>query len=157
MTLEPVRRDRVGGAAYDADVADPDRLALVLAVTRAPARDVSQPERVLRLLETRDPQAVLDELRGGAVELPLGPDALVEAARQDISKWLATGMTITNILDLAYPFTLAEVREAPALLYAEGSLRQHDLGVCVVGTRRLDVLDAVSRIIEDRQTLALRW
>lgn len=138
MMLEPVRRNRVGGAVYDADVADPDRLALVLAVTRAPARDVSQPERVLRLLETRDPQAVLDELRGGAVELPLGPDALVEAARQDISKWLATGMTITSILDPAYPTTLAEVREAPALLYAEGSLRQHDLGVCVVGTRRLD-------------------
>lgn len=138
MTLEPVRRNRVGGAAYDAGVADLDRLALVLAVTRAPARDVSQPERVLRLLETRDPQAVLDELRGSAVELPLGPDALVEASRQDISKWLATGMTITSILDPAYPTTLAEVREAPALLYAEGSLRQHDLGVCVVGTRRLD-------------------
>ncbi|AVM61069.1 hypothetical protein [Actinomyces sp. oral taxon 897] len=83
-------------------MADLDRLALVLAVTRAPARDVSQPERVLRLLETRDPQAVLDELRGGAVELPLGPDALVEAARQDI-------------------------------------------------------LDAVSRLIEDRRTLAIRW
>ena len=101
MTLEPVHRNHVGGAAYDADVADLDRLALTLAVTRAPARDVSQPERVLRLLETRDPQAVLDELRGGAVELPLGPDALVEAARQDISKWLATGMTITSILDPA--------------------------------------------------------
>ena len=111
-----------------------ETLAQVLAITRIKKRGLSQPDRVQALLDSGDPATVLADLTGPA----LLDDPLLVQARQDINDWTRQGMSITSVLSDHYPTRLRDVREAPALLYHQGTLTPDDQGVCVVGSRDAD-------------------
>ena len=116
-----------------------ETLATVLAVTRVKAR-LPQPERVQELLAAGDPGEVLDSIS----QRTLFDDPVLERARRDVEEWTGRGMGVVSVLSEAYPARLRDVREAPALLYYEGSLAAGDQGVCVVGSRDAD--DAALRV-----------
>lgn len=111
-----------------------ETLAQVLAITRIKKRGLSQPDRVQALLDSGDPATVLADLTGPAL---LDHPLLVQA-RQDINNWTRQGMGITSVLSDQYPTRLRDVREAPALLYHQGTLTPDDQGVSVVGSRDAD-------------------
>lgn len=105
-----------------------------VAIIRAVQRSFPQPERVVQLLESRDPSAVLAELYEDGLFNPELDQARADA-NSDITEWIAEGYSITSILDSSYPVRLASVREAPALIFSEGRLDHNDVGVSVVGSR----------------------
>lgn len=111
-----------------------ETLAEVLAVTRARKRGVTQPDRVQELLTTGDPGRVL----AGLVGEGLLDDPLLTTARRDVEAWINEGMSMVSVLSPDYPSRLRDVREAPALLYYQGTLDPRDQGVCVVGSRQAD-------------------
>lgn len=108
-----------------------EHLAQILALTRISNREVTQPQRVI---------ALLDSGVEGALEL-VDPNVLTPQievfgrARADIGSWLADGIQIVSIEDDLYPHQLAQVREAPALIYCQGELVAEDRAVAVVGSR----------------------
>lgn len=106
-------------------------LADFVAVLRVQNSEVSQPERVLRLLATEDPRRVLDGIRPPSLFDDDAPAMIAE-----VESWLRAGYSVTTILDDDYPTRLREVREAPALVFTIGDLHAPDVGVSVVGTRK---------------------
>ena len=118
------------------------RTAQVLRLVHADL-DISQTERVDRLVSAGDPLTVLREQ--GVVGSR--PDFSAEIAT--ISDWRAQGFGITDVLDEDYPALLSEVREAPGVIYWQGSLRPAEMGVCIVGSR-----DATSSVLDETYKLA---
>lgn len=118
------------------------RTAQVLRLVHADL-DISQTERIDRLVSAGDPLTVLREQ--GVVGS--GPDFSAEIAT--ISDWRAQGFGITDVLDEEYPALLSEVREAPGVIYWQGSLRPAEMGVCIVGSR-----DATSSVLDETYKLA---
>lgn len=118
------------------------RTAQVLRLVHADL-DISQTERVDRLVSAGDPLAVLREQ--GVVGSR--PDFSAEIAT--ISDWRAQGFGITDVLDEEYPALLSEVREAPGVIYWQGSLRPAEIGVCIVGSR-----NATSSVLDETYKLA---
>lgn len=119
-----------------------ERTAQVLRLVHADL-DISQTERIDRLVSAGDPLAVLRE--HGVVGSR--PDFSAEIAT--ISDWRAQGFGITDVLDEDYPALLSEVREAPGVIYWQGSLRPAEMGVCIVGSR-----DATSSVLDETYKLA---
>lgn len=118
------------------------RTAQVLRLVHADL-DISQTERIDRLVSAGDPLTVLREQ--GVVGSR--PDFSAEIAT--ISDWRAQGFGITDVLDEEYPALLSEVREAPGVIYWQGSLRPAEMGVCIVGSR-----DATSSVLDETYKLA---
>lgn len=118
------------------------RTAQVLRLVHADL-DISQTERIDRLVSAGDPLTVLREhgVVGSA------PDFSAEIAT--ISEWRAQGFGITDVLDEDYPALLSEVREAPGVIYWQGSLRPAEMGVCIVGSR-----NATSSVLDETYKLA---
>ncbi|MBW3068971.1 DNA protecting protein DprA [Actinomyces sp. 594] len=128
-----------------------ETLATILAITRARKPGLSQPDRVQTLLDSADPERVLEQLTSPA----LLDDPLLEQARQDVDRWTGQGMKMVSVLSDQYPRRLRDVREAPALLWFQGDLQADDQGVCVVGSRQadaaaLDVASYVSAALVDQ-------
>lgn len=119
-----------------------ERTAQVLRLVHADL-DISQTERIDRLVSAGDPLTVLRE--HGVVGSR--PDFSAEIAT--ISDWRAQGFGITDVLDEDYPALLSEVREAPGVIYWQGSLRPAEMGVCIVGSR-----DATSSVLDETYKLA---
>lgn len=118
------------------------RTAQVLRLVHADL-DISQTERIDRLVSAGDPLTVLREQ--GVVGSR--PDFSAEIAA--ISEWRAQGFGITDVLDEDYPALLSEVREAPGVIYWQGSLRPAEMGVCIVGSR-----NATSSVLDETYKLA---
>ena len=118
------------------------RTAQVLRLVHADL-DISQTERIDRLVSAGDPLTVLRE--HGVVGSR--PDFSAEIAT--ISDWRAQGFGITDVLDEDYPALLSEVREAPGVIYWQGSLRPAEIGVCIVGSR-----NATSSVLDETYKLA---
>ena len=118
------------------------RTAQVLRLVHADL-DISQTERIDRLVSASDPLTVLRE--HGVVGSR--PDFSAEIAT--ISDWRAQGFGITDVLDEDYPALLSEVREAPGVIYWQGSLRPAEMGVCIVGSR-----NATSSVLDETYKLA---
>ncbi|HTT04903.1 MAG TPA: DNA-processing protein DprA [Steroidobacteraceae bacterium] len=122
-----------------------DELDCALAVGRAPGLTAA---RLRSALQRLPPSAGLSALIGlpprrlRSLQLPQGavaalalPDAALLAA--DRSRVAACGITLLHALDARYPPQLAEIPDAPALLYLRGD--SHCLGaaqLAIVGTRR---------------------
>jgi DNA processing protein len=69
------------------------------------------------------------------IDVPGESDPLQQAA-EDITTWVTSGLTFTTVLDSSYPDRLRGIHEAPPVLFARGDLRQQDLAVSVVGSRK---------------------
>lgn len=121
-----------------------DYLSDVLALTRIPNRDVSQPQRVIELLVS-GLQGALDLVDPGTLT---PPKEIFDAARCDMKSWLADGIKVVCVTEDQYPRELVQVREAPALLYYEGNLAGNDRAIAVVGSRKASqrALNNASRI-----------
>lgn len=63
----------------------------------------------------------------------LNPD--LDHARDDVRAWTGAGYRLVTVLDAEYPSRLLGIRETPPFLFYEGTLREPEEGVSVVGSR----------------------
>ena len=117
---------------YEMDFPSRQALIGVIAAVRAKS-PLSQPARVDILL-TQGLDALLEEVFGAALFHP-ERDAALDQAERDLSSWREKGYQVTSILEPTYPYHLAGVHEAPAVLFSVGALNPVDNGVSVVGSR----------------------
>ena len=59
-----------------------------------------------------------------------------EAARAELRTWADTGLDFISVLDERYPNRLRQVVDMPPFLFADGTMKQDELGVSVVGSRK---------------------
>lgn len=104
--------------------------------------DQSQTEKVASLLVTGSPALVAAE---ADVELAGNLDSYLD----HLDHLQSRGFRAINILDKRYPQLLREVREAPAVVFTEGSLEPDEVGVSIVGSR-----DASSEALHASHQLA---
>lgn len=79
--------------------------------------------------------AILDEMASDALFVAPDLDADLELARTDVQAWDKSGYRLVTVLDAEYPSSLLGIREVPPFLFYEGSLREPDAGMSVVGSR----------------------
>lgn len=101
----------------------------------------------------------------GEDEVPPSPERraalskAADAARAEVAGWRERGLDFVSVLDPRYPNRLRQVADMPPFLFADGTLRQDELGVSVVGTREAtdDALafarDAASMLVAERFTV----
>ncbi|EPD27241.1 MULTISPECIES: DNA-processing protein DprA [Actinotignum] len=108
------------------------QLVDILALARKTNKKITQPVRLATLLyEGID--AALMEVDPGALQ----PCQLErEQAAHDIATWNERGINILSVVDHDYPQYLAQVREAPLLIYYEGKIEPVDRAVAIVGSRQ---------------------
>lgn len=110
-------------------------LAALLTLLRRRAGDAGWSEIAARVVATGSAVAVL----GGTTEDALFASPEVEAALQvateDVKEWNTVGNRVVTVIDEDYPARLVDIRETPPFLFYEGSLRQSDNGMSVVGSR----------------------
>jgi DNA processing protein len=58
------------------------------------------------------------------------------SAEGEVMKWSDEGLDFISVLDERYPNRLRQVVDLPPFLFAKGALRQDDMGVSVVGSRK---------------------
>lgn len=82
-----------------------------------------------------------------------------QSARVRLRTWSDGGLDFISVLDPRYPNRLRQVVDMPPFLFAEGALRQDELGVSVVGSRRAseDALafarETASMLVHDNLTV----
>lgn len=102
-------RRRSGGASWSEIAAEVAAAGSALALLNEPAEDA--------LFASPD----------------LEPD--LEHARDDVRAWTSAGYRLVTVLDAEYPSRLLGIRETPPFLFYEGTLREPEEGVSVVGSR----------------------
>ena len=102
-------RRRSGGASWNEIAAEVAAAGSALALLNEPAEDA--------LFASPD----------------LEPDH--EHARDDVRAWTGAGYRLVTVLDAEYPSRLLGIRETPPFLFYEGTLRELEEGVSVVGSR----------------------
>lgn len=108
------------------------QLADILALARKTNKKIAQPVRLATLLyEGID--AALMEVDPGAL-LPCQLER--EQAAHDIATWQERDIKIVSVLDHDYPQYLAQIRDAPLLIYYEGRIEPVDRAVAIVGSRQ---------------------
>ncbi len=111
-----------------------EQAALVALLQTRPDK-MSWLEITAKVLEAGSALAVWE--RHAPATLPgLVHDDALEAADQEITRWLAQGSTFLTVLDGDYPARLLGVHQAPPVLFARGELRPDDPAVSVVGSRK---------------------
>lgn len=101
---------------------------------------LTQPARVQRLLANGEPRELLIELDP---QLPMD-----DAIEDEVRGWL-DGFRVTTILERGYPDLLAQVHEAPAMIFTLGHLISDDRGVSIIGSR-----DASSHALHNARGVA---
>lgn len=59
----------------------------------------------------------------------------LESASREVVEWRERGLDFVSVLDSRYPNRLRQVVDMPPFLFADGTLRQDELGASVVGSR----------------------
>ena len=69
-------------------------------------------------------------------------------AEDEVREWKDQGLDFVSVLDGRYPNRLREVVDMPPFLFSSGTLKQDDLGVSVVGSRKAskEALDFASDV-----------
>lgn len=112
-----------------------ERAALV-ALLRVRPQGMRWGEITTEVLSSGSAQEVWDRLVPATLTPMPGESDPVEAAAHDIRVWTGHGHTFLTVLDEEYPARLRGVHQAPPVLFARGSLVQHDVAVSVVGSRK---------------------
>lgn len=60
----------------------------------------------------------------------------ITTAAEDIAGWTQDGTRFLTVLDSDYPARLRSIHQAPPVLFTRGGLRDNDLAVSVVGSRK---------------------
>ncbi len=79
--------------------------------------------------------ALLDESAEDALFASPDVEPDLEQARADVRRWAEAGLQWATVLDAHYPAQLLGIREIPPFLFYEGTLRDVDEGMSVVGSR----------------------
>lgn len=134
--------------------------AALIALLQTRPQGVSWPEITAKVLEAGSALSVWDQLQPAVLmEVPGEPDP-VETARDEISRWMAEGITVLTFLDAEYPDRLRSIHQAPPVLFARGSLLRDDIAVSVVGSRAasprgLEIAASVARELVAREITVL--
>lgn len=118
------------------------------------ANDVSRNGSALRVLNHEmDPihNPLIDEPNSedyetsltlfGEGDIPPSPERKKElhtafvAAQREVNEWADRGLDFVSVLDERYPNRLRQIVDMPPFLFADGILKQDELGVSVVGSR----------------------
>lgn len=76
-------------------------------------------------------------------------------AEDEVREWKDQGLDFVSVLDGRYPNRLREVVDMPPFLFSSGTLKQDDLGVSVVGSRKaskeaLEFASDISAMLVDK-------
>jgi DNA processing protein len=113
---------------------DRERAALV-ALLRTRPDGLTWPEIAAEVADARSAHAVWDKRRSPDLFADdTAADALTEAVN-DIDSWQRADFRFLTFMDSEYPKQLLEVHQLPPVLFTKGTLRPHELGVSVVGSR----------------------
>jgi DNA processing protein len=105
-----------------------DESAATVALLRAPRR---APRHYADLIEEAgSPSAVLEQEYGLLAKQELA------AARDEVARWEARGITLLGVLDPGYPENLRGVHDRPPLIFVNGALESSDArSIAVIGAR----------------------
>ncbi|HEX3785936.1 MAG TPA: DNA-processing protein DprA [Pseudonocardiaceae bacterium] len=113
---------------------DRERAALVALLKTRPD-GLTWPEVAAEVADTRSAQAIWDKHQSPDLFTEnTSTDALTEAL-DDVHRWQQADFRFLTFMDREYPQQLLEVHQFPPVLFTQGVLRQHELGVSVVGSR----------------------
>lgn len=110
-------------------------LAALLALLRWRPGGASWSEIAVNVADAGSAVALLNTPTDGALFVTPEVDTEFERALSDVQSWRAAGYRIVTVLDSGYPERLLDIRETPPFLFYEGTLREHDEGMSVVGSR----------------------
>ena len=110
-------------------------LAALLTLLRRKSRGASWNEIAVEVAAAGSALALLNEPADDELFAApdLGPD--LQRARDDVGAWTSAGYQFVTVLDPEYPARLLGIRETPPFLFYEGTLREPEEGVSVVGSR----------------------
>ncbi len=135
-------------------VVDQERVALFALLKIRPER-MSWPELASEVAFLGTATAVLEERTAqGLLPDPAVVAALDEAA-EELTTWEQQGLRLVTVLDTDYPRRLLDIRETPPFLFVDGSLRQDEAGMSVVGSRHasdrgLNMATAAAEMLVDK-------
>ncbi|GIF96579.1 DNA-processing protein DprA [Catellatospora citrea] len=130
--------------------ADRREQATLVALLRTRPEGMTWPDIMADVVATGNASDLWARTRPATLlEVP-GEGDPIEQATSDIATWVAADLMFTTVLDPSYPARLRGIHEAPPVLFARGELRQHDVAVSVVGSRKasergLDMAAAIAR------------
>ncbi|WP_243796027.1 DNA-processing protein DprA [Saccharopolyspora gloriosae] len=116
-----------------APVWDEAERAALVALLRERPDGLSWPELTAEVSGEGSARAVWERLVPG--DLFGAESATLTQAASDVAAWRGADFEFLTFLDEAYPVQLREVHEMPPVLFARGTLRPADPGICVVGSR----------------------
>ena len=115
-------------------MANHDEHAALVALLRHPQRDMSWADVMTEVVAAGSAIEIWTQVTPPAL-VPYDSDP-ISLARAEINRWLASGLTVSTILDDTYPRQLRGIHQAPPILFARGQLRPEDPAVSVVGSRK---------------------
>ncbi len=98
---------------------------------------------------------VWENLREPSLLPDAGSESTWSQAVDEVAQWRSSDLQFVSILDDGYPEQLRSVREAPAILFYRGDLRQVDPGMSVVGSRKasqrgIEIAGVAAGLLVDR-------
>ncbi|MGO4648656.1 DNA-processing protein DprA [Nocardia sp. 2YAB30] len=115
---------------------DRDRAALV-ALMRLKPKNAEWSELTEQVLGRRGARALWDDDHQQGL---FGSDAetdILEQAERDVAAWHHTPFGFHTFMDESYPEQLRSVRQMPPVVFTQGKLIHDDVGICVVGSRKV--------------------
>lgn len=112
-----------------------EELAQALAIMEADVPQLTQPDRVTLVLSLGLPQALSEVITRKEYR-----ERALEHTTRVVSEWSSKGLNATTILDGRYPESLSAIREAPLLVFHEGTLLTLDPAIAIVGSRNASAL-----------------
>lgn len=146
--------------AYADGMADDMEHIALVALLRALPKGERWASVTERMLEHGSAVAAWEERIGEALIPDPQLTAEFELAAADVAKWSSSGWRLVGILDEEYPARLREIHQAPPFLFAAGDLRQDDIAVAVVGSRKasqrgLDIAAGIATDLADKGATVL--
>jgi len=110
-------------------------LAALLALLRQRPGGAGWNEIAAEVAAAGSAQALLKGESEDALFASPGPEPDVKQAEADVRAWAEAGYRWLTVLDPEYPSRLLGIREVPPFLFYQGTLRESDEGMSVVGSR----------------------
>lgn len=110
--------------------------AALLALLRMRPDGMTWPEIASEVAYAGSATAVWDERTSAALLPDPTTTAAIEEAAGELSAWDHAGLRLVTVLDREFPQRLLDIRETPPILFVDGELQSHDMGMSVVGSRK---------------------
>ncbi|MCP2291364.1 DNA processing protein [Nocardia amikacinitolerans] len=113
-----------------------DRAALV-ALMRLRPKNAHWSDLTERVLLSRGARALWDSEHHQGLFGSTPEDVILEQAERDVESWRSAPFEFYTFMDDGYPEQLRSVRQMPPVVFTQGKRVNGDVGICVVGSRKV--------------------